>query len=185
MTRRIALATGLVVALVAVLWWFALWRPQTARLDSARHATVAADSAQAGLLAQINALQAVDRQVPALEKALRTLQLELPSSPELDTTIRQIYAAAQSAKVAWQSLTPQLQSGDDSADPSATPSGVSSVALSISVQGPYGSIMDFIRNLDQLPRLMVVNSLNLANGGSNVLSASLTAEVYFSPGGGS
>lgn len=188
MTRRIAAASVAIVAVITGLWYFALWKPQTTKLAAAHRAVASAEANQSTLLGQIATLRRLEAQVPALRQSLRTLQSDLPATAGLDTTIRQINAAAQSAGVTWQSLTPQLNAASATSGPAAPAgrsSGVSSVALSMTVTGTYHQIMGFLRNLDALPRLMVTNGVSLSSNGNQQLAASLNSEVFFMPAGAS
>ena len=208
MNRKVLLiAAGAAVALVAV-WFLLLWSPQGAKLDAARERQAEAEDANGALALRIERLRDLRARRPELEADLVALRSAVPESPELDDFLLDTDAAADRAGVDITSVSPgkPAAAGDAAAGttaaatpaPAAAPATAatdtavatagtppSAISLSLDASGGYFQILDFINRLDDLPRIVVVDSLSLSGGGSGDASASGTGDTAATGGTGS
>ncbi len=189
MNRKVLLiAAGAAVALVAV-WFVALWSPQGAKLDAAQKRQTEAEESNSALALRIDRLRDLRARRPEIEADLQTLRSAVPASPELDDFLLDTDAAADRAGVDITSVSPGKPAApaDDAAGatgaaappPAATDTAgatagtpPSAISVSLDASGGYFQILDFINRLDDLPRIVVIDSLALAGGGSGDGSAS-------------
>jgi len=181
MNRKVLLiAAGGAVALVAA-WSLLLWSPQSSRLDDAKVREEEAADANAALELRIDRLRDLRERRPELEADLVALQGAVPAGPELDAFLLDADAAADGAGVEITSITPSKPStgaADATASttttttaPAATGdtatagSPPSAITVALDATGGYFQVLDFINRLDDLPRVVVVDSLTLASGG--------------------
>ncbi len=204
MNRRVLLiAAGTAVALVAV-WLLLLWSPQGAKLDAARKRQAEAEDANGALALRIERLRDLRARRPELEADLVALRSAVPESPELDDFLLDTDAAADRSGVDITSVSPGKPAapGDDAAgttgaaapapaatapapaDAAGATAGTppSAISLSLDASGGYFQILDFINRLDDLPRIVVVDSLSLSGGGSGDASASGTGDTAVTGG---
>jgi len=201
MNRKVLLiAAGTAVALVAV-WFLLLWSPQGQKLDAARERQAEAEEANSALALRIERLRDLRARRPELEADRVALRSAVPESPELDDFLLDTDAAADRSGVDITSVSPgkPAAAGDDAAGttapaapapaPAATAPAAtdtagatagtppSAISLSLDASGGYFQILDFINRLDDLPRIVVVDSLSLSGGGSGDASASGTGDT--------
>lgn len=177
MTRKIALiAVGACVALFAA-WFVFLWGPQGGKLADAQEREDIAASTNSELQLRRDRLVAAQADVPALQAKVETLRVAIPDSPNLAQFILDANDAASASGVDFLSISP--------APPAASAeAGVpASVNLSISVDGGYFQVLDYLNRLDAMDRIVVVDTLGLSptggeDGGPVGLSVSVTARMF-------
>ena len=175
MNRRSALiAFGAALALLG-LWFVLLWGPQGGRLDDARARTTTAEAQNDQLQLRIDRLEAAQEDAPARIAELAELRRAVPDDPQLAQFILDANQAASEAGVDFLSISPGL--------PKASGDGLPPViSLTISVTGPYFSVLDYLERLGDLPRIVVIDSLNLVpddgSGALQQLSVSVTGRMF-------
>jgi Tfp pilus assembly protein PilO len=175
-TRHIA-AVAAVAALVLVgLWYVALFHPATQKLASAHRAEIAAGQKTTQLNGQIAQLQALQKQIPLDTARLATLQAAIPEDPSLATALVQLHRAATNSGATLSSVGPSTPTGPSTSG--AQTSGPPSITLSLIASGSYGQITAFLSQLANMPRTLVIDSLNLSGGGSK-LSANISARIFY------
>lgn len=199
MNRKVLLiaATG-AVALVAA-WFLLLWSPQSSRLEGAQEREQEAADVNSALELRIDRLRDLRARRPELEADLVALQAAVPGTPELDGFLLDADAAAERAGVELTSITPSKPSAEATAatTTSTTPAGATgttgtsgdaagaapnAITVALDATGGYFQVLDFINRLDDLPRVVVVDSLTLASGGGD---AGGDADAATAAGGGS
>jgi Tfp pilus assembly protein PilO len=181
-TRRIAaLAAGAVVVLL-LIWYVALFRPQSNHLKSAHTARAAAEQQVAQLDGQVAGLQTLKRQVPHDTAKLAQFEAAVPSSPDLLVALDQLQQAATRSGVQLGSVGPQAPAttagGTGSSQSGA--SGPPSISLSMTAIGTYSQTTAFLTALDNMPRTVVLDQLSVTGSNTGTLTSSLTARIFYS-----
>jgi Tfp pilus assembly protein PilO len=175
--KRIFGLAGLAALVLVVAWYLAVFSPQARNLSKAHKAHTAAEQKISQLQGQLVQLNALKAQIPADKAALSTLDAAVPSSPQLDSTLRQIQQAASASGVSLSSLSPSapITTGSTTAPKtSSTPS----IVLTMSATGSYSEIAGYLTQLAGMPRTVVVTGLNIAGTGAG-LTAQITANIFY------
>jgi Tfp pilus assembly protein PilO len=151
-------------ALVVILvWYLALYKPKSNDVSSTQDQVAAAEHQQQDLKATLDRLTALDKNRPQQQATLDKLNAAIPDQPDLADFIFQANTAAADSGVDWLSIAPT--------PPAANPSGGPSViALNIQVQGGFFQVLDYLNRLEDLDRLVVTDTINVAAGGSSATS---------------
>lgn len=169
MNRRTLLAViGGALAIILV-WWFAIYSPKRSAISSAKSERTAAEARGRDLEVTVARLKALDRSRPQLEADLRALNAAIPANPDLGTFILSANEIATRAGVDFLSIAPS---------PPAQSAGAgqpTSIGLSIQVRGNFFAVVDYLNRLEQLERIVVVDTVSLAaQGGSGGTTAGAT-----------
>lgn len=177
MTRKYALiAAGAAVAIL-LAWFVLLWGPQGGKLADAEEREVTAAAANGELELRRDRLVAAQADVPALQAKVESLRVAVPDSPDLAQFILNANDAASASGVDFLSISPTPPAvSTDLALPS-------SVNLAISVDGGYFQVLDYLNRLDDMDRIVVVDTLGLSptggeEGGPTGLSVSVSARMF-------
>lgn len=180
MSRRTVLLGAGAALLVLVLWYFLLWSPQRSKVADARDRRENAEAEAANLRIQLSRLQDL-KQREALQRAeLETLRVAVPDQPNLAQFILDANDAATKAGIEFLSITPSVPAaattGNGAPAAGAPPP---SVSMTMSIKGGYFQVLDFVNRLTDLPRIVVIDSLNV-NAGGGTLDVSLQARMFVS-----
>jgi Tfp pilus assembly protein PilO len=176
--RRFAVLVAVAVAL-AGLWFVALWRPQTARLDDARQRQVAASTEVTTLEAKLADLRKVAGDGSKLDLEGSLLRAAMPDDPQLALLLLQANDAAIRSGVQYLTVTPTEPA------PSAVPGAATEIKVSIDVTGRYTQLLDFLDRLAALPRAVVVDTVSVTpegQGPAPVLRASISGRAFTAQG---
>lgn len=181
MTRKIALiSVGASVALLAA-WFVLLWGPQGGELADAEAREEAAVAANDELELRRDRLVAAQADAPALQAKVESLRVAVPDSPELAQLILNANDAAAASGVDFLSISPT--------PPAVSPDPLlpSEINLSITVDGGYFQVLDYLNRVDDMERIVVVDTLALTPSGGEEdapagLSAALTARMFTTAG---
>jgi len=158
--------------LLSVIWYFALWSPESKSLKNA-HAARAQAQAQVGTLQnQVIGLEALVRQIPYDQKELATLKTALPDNPDLADVLNQLKGIADSTGITLSSVSPSSPSI------SSSQSGPPSITLQLSITGSYAQTISFLEALVALPRATTIRNLSIS-GTTSSLSTSMTAYIFY------
>lgn len=176
MTRKITLAAvGASVALLAA-WFVLLWGPQGGKLADAEDREEAAAAVNAELELRRDRLVAAQAEAPALQAKVEALRVAVPDSPDLAQFILDANDAATASGVDFLSISPAPPAA------SADPTQPAVVNLAIDVDGGYFQVLDYLNRVDDMDRIVVVDTLDLApkgeEGRTDGLSVSLTARMF-------
>jgi Tfp pilus assembly protein PilO len=177
-TRRIGAVTGAVAVVLLLIWYAALLRPQMAHARAAHAATAAAEAKSRQLQAEIVSLRTLVKDVPADKARLATYEAAVPATPDLNDLLVQLHADATTAGVSLTSVTPGSPTTSSTPNQSTLPGDVKALSVPMAISGPYHGIVAFLTRLTAMPRVVVVDGLDLSpvNGG---LTASLTVRVFY------
>jgi Tfp pilus assembly protein PilO len=165
------IAGGGIVAMIAI-WYVMLFSPQGAQLKAANQRLDAARERQTVLRAQLRSLQTAKTAPSTIQAQIDALKQAIPSSPDLAGFIDAANGAATASGVNFVSVAPTLPAA------SKGTTAVSELKLSMNVHGTYFQVVDFINRLDNLPRLIVVDGLNLTGDKGGSVSAQINARMF-------
>ena len=185
MPRRPLLVAGGAALLVLLLWYVFLWRPTSSSVAKARTEADAAERQRDDLRDQLNRLRSSQRQEPLKLSQLATLKVAVPDDPNLAQFILDANDAATKSGIDFLSISPTPPSTATGATP--TPTTVAgggggapvSIKLTMTIQGGYFQVIDFLNRLDRLPRIVVIDALTMTGsptGGQ--LSVTITARMF-------
>jgi Tfp pilus assembly protein PilO len=179
--RRLGIITGAAILFLVVVWYLALFQPQSHKLTATRAVTAAADQKITSLQLQVSQLTALEKEIPSDTAKLRSYTAAVPDNPQLALALKQIEQVATGTGVNMTALAPQAASTSSSSSSSASKSGTPSIAVQLSISGTYAQDTAFVSALTALPRTLVVQSVNLngTNNGQQV-SGSLSTDIYYS-----
>jgi Tfp pilus assembly protein PilO len=188
--RRLLIPLGIGVAII-ILWFVALYGPQSSALSDARKRTDQATQEGATLRDQLTRLQQSRRDQPLKQSQLETLRVAVPDDPNLAQFILDANDAASRAGIDFLSITPTPPSA--AGQPATTPTTAAGgagvpvgaaatpvpIRIAMTATGGYFQVLDFVNRLNRLPRIVVVDSLNVAGqGGAAQLSVTMQERIF-------
>jgi Tfp pilus assembly protein PilO len=181
MNRKVILATVGAVLGVAGLWYALLWSPQSSALSKAKARTAAAVAKQSDLGTQLRSLQKAKLTLPDSQARLSRLANAIPDAPGEADLIDQVNGAAKAAGVDFLTMTPQAPSGGGKTAATAASkkqavSGVEDLTLSLTAQGSYFQLIDFMNRLTALPRLVVMDTVSV--NGQDKMTLQVTGRTF-------
>lgn len=156
MTGRTRLiVAGVAAFLVCVLFFVFFIRPRQSNLSKVNQDIEAAEAENAQLRITLDRLQGLRAQSAELEATLEEIRGFVPEEDELPNFIFQVQEAANLAGVGFHQVTPEL--------PKTPPEGapLAEIRTTITAQGGYFSLQDFIRRLYALDRALRIDTLTL------------------------
>jgi Tfp pilus assembly protein PilO len=158
MNRRAVLFGALAVIGVIALWWVFIFSPMGDDLDEAKEDLEAARREGLELTAERNELQDLQERSPELEADLAQLSAAIPETANQADFISGLNDIADESGITWQSVTMQ--------EPTAgTPGQPPTIAVQISVEGGFFQVLDYLNRLEDLERLVVVDSITINSAG--------------------
>ena len=176
-----------ILALCAA-WFFFFIRPRQAELAKVRADTVEAEDKTVALQAELDRLEQLQANAPALEAELAATRRLIPSDNEVANYIFLVEEAATQADIDFVNVTPEL--------PKPPPEGapLAEIRTVIGAEGGYFEIQDFFRRLYNLDRAVRVDLMALAPAGETAtagavvdpaaadkLRLDVTARIFFEP----
>jgi len=171
---------------LAVGFYLLLLGPLLENLDQQAEAREERRARLQGLEEDVARLEEVRRNSPELQRQLLELNKRIPTQPEFDTLVVQIEDIAEAAEVTQT----QVVRGDP-----APPEGGGDFTvqpITMSFEGTYEELQDFLTRADALVRLITVNEVNyeISEEGTTAepeieqnLLVEIEAEVYYQPTG--
>jgi Tfp pilus assembly protein PilO len=176
MKRQMILLVALgAIALLAVFWML-LWQPQRAELATLEESIAAEEATQAELQGELTRLRAVREEAPAVVAELAAAESVLPFDAALPSALRQLQTAADEAQLTLVAVAPARPVQIEGAEP-----GVSSIPLTVQLQGSYFQIVDFLRRTEDAsitPRAMLWSNVSLTKSEYPTLEVALTGTIY-------
>ena len=201
--RQWTMITALSVVAVLVAGWMLVIKPQRSHAADLRGQAAGVEQSNSQLRNQVSALKAQAKDLPKQQARLAAIEKKIPGNPALPSLIRSLSDAADSAGVELVSLSPSAPTAlavqaaavrtptRQTAAKTATPA-LEQIAVTLSVTGSYFNVEQFVSNLEELQRAMIVDGWSLAPGGkaptadgksgaSDSLSAQVNARVFMAP----
>ena len=181
MNRR-AIGIGAAVFVVfLLLWYFVAWNPQQSKLHKAQKRKEAAEQQADELTQAINRLRAAQRNEPLQRAQLELLRTAIPDDPNLGQFILDVNDRAAAAGIDFVSISPTLPT----TAPTTTPASAASptappaqITVSLQITGGYFQVIDFINRLADLPRILVLDTLNISAGDNVRLSVGISSRMF-------
>ena len=187
--RGILILGGLILVLLAVGYYFLLFSPLRQEYLARYDERTQKEAQEAQLERTVSELENVRRDVPNIERQILEYSKRLPSEDEIPTLVVQIEQIADEANVTQLSIRP--------GSPEAPPGGgdFSRIPITMSFEGTYEELQDFLLRLRNLARLVTVNEVNyelagkggettVSRGPENLLKVEVSAETYVQPAAG-
>jgi type IV pilus assembly protein PilO len=183
-SRNVILLGALGLVLLVVAFYFLLLGPLLESLGQQADARDERQATLAELQAEVARLEEVRQNSPELQRQLLELNKRIPTQPEVETLVVQIEDIAQAAGVTQTQIVrgdpvPPEGGGDFTVQP-----------ITMSFEGTYEELLEFLRLADDLVRLMAVNNVayEVAEEGTTAapdveqnLVVEIDAEVYHQP----
>lgn len=187
--RNILILGILLLILLAVGYYFLLFSPLRQQYLAAYDERTQKEQQRAQLEQSVAELENVRRNAPEIERNILEYSKRLPEQEEIPTLLVQIEQIAEGAGATQLTVTPS--------PPEAPPGGgdFSRIPLTMSFEGTYLEMQDFLFRLKNLSRLVTVNEVTFEElaeaGGSTtvagteeILTVEILAETYVQPAGG-
>jgi type IV pilus assembly protein PilO len=183
-SRNVILLGALGLVLLVVAFYFLLLGPLLENLGQQADARDERQATLAELQAEVARLEEVRQNSPELQRQLLELNKRIPTQPEVETLVVQVEDIAQAAGVTQTQIVrgdpvPPEGGGDFTVQP-----------ITMSFEGTYEELLEFLRLADDLVRLMTVNNVayEVAEEGTTAapdveqnLTVEIDAEVYYQP----
>jgi type IV pilus assembly protein PilO len=189
--RSILLLGGLAIFVVAVLAYLLLVGPLLTRLGASAEERDAKEAQLAQLRSDVQDLERVQQNAGPLGQQLLDLNRRIPEQPEIPTFLVQIEEIAEAAGVTQLLAEP----GTPGPPPGGGPYSI--VPVTMTFEGTYENLQDFLQRSNDLARLVTVNNVSYEPiepeegeedlselGVERLLRVEIEAEVYFQPEGG-
>lgn len=174
------IAAGVAV-LVVLVWYTAIYSPKNDDLSKAQDALTAAQSQQNNLQAQLSNLRDLEANRAKQQAALQKLNAAVPTTPDLAGFILQANDIATQAGVDWLQVSPSVPTAPAGGGPTT-------INMTMQLEGGFFQVYDYLNRLEDLQRLVIVDTINLTakgadatTGGSSAdptLTMSLTARMF-------
>jgi Tfp pilus assembly protein PilO len=199
--RNILILGILILILLAIAYYFLLFSPLRADYVAAYDERTQREAQRQQLERTVAQLENVRRNAPDVERQILELSKRIPEQDEIPTLIVQIEEIARQADVTQIRIEP--------GDPKAPPGGgdFARIPITMSFEGNYEQLQDFLLRVRNLARLVTVNEVNYepvedqegdgttgggtTGGGSrtnrsveNLLTVEIVAEIYVQPAAG-
>jgi Tfp pilus assembly protein PilO len=189
--RNQLLIIGAALLAIVLLWYFLLYAPLGDDLSSAQTQTETEQKKTDGLQQQLSQLQSQAKNGTQQQALLRKLDAAVPEQPDLAEFIIQANEIATESGISFLSISPT--------PPASGTAGVSVINLTISIGGSFFQLQDYLRLLEKLERLVIVDGITISastatsgtgtggtstadstssSSGDTTLSVTLTARMF-------
>ena len=156
--NQILIGVAALLAIVLV-WYFVLYAPLGDDLDSAQAQKTEEQKKTDSLQADLARLQSQQKNGTQQQALLRKLDAAVPEQPDLAEFIIQANEIADQSGISFLSIAPT--------PPAAGTAGASVINLTISIQGSFFQLQDYLRLLEKLERLVIVDGLTISSSGGS------------------
>ena len=164
------------VVLVCALFFFLFIRDKQNELATVRASITAEEDRRVQLTTELNRLKDLQERAPELQADLTEIRELVPIEHEVPNYIFLVQDAATEAGVDFMSIVPDLPKTPPEAAPLAE------VGLTITAEGGYFALQDFLRRLYDLDRATRIDNISLARddtAGGDVIALDMGARVFF------
>ena len=175
--KRTALIACIAGGLVLVLlWYFVLFAPTGSDLSDTRDEVAEVEAQNQELQNTIRRLRELSRNSVQQQAKLRTLRAAVPAQPDLGEFILQANDIASAAGIDWLSISPNPPAATGGSGPAST------IAFTMQIDGQFSAVLDYLNRLEDLERLVVIDTINVSAGGSEGATDAETGESISSSG---
>jgi type IV pilus assembly protein PilO len=192
--RNILILGILILILLVVAYYFLLFSPLRAEYVAAYDQRTQKEAQRQQLEQTVAQLENIRRNAPTIEQQILEVSKRIPEQDEIPTLIVQIEEVARAAEVTQIRIEP----GDAEAPPGG--GDFSRIPITMSFEGTYEQLQEFLLRVRNLARLVTINEVNYepldeqgggTGGGSttnrsieNLLTVEIVTEVYVQPAAG-
>jgi Tfp pilus assembly protein PilO len=178
--RRAPIIAGAVAVGVLILVMFFLVLPKMNQVSSANDQLAQAQSQTVTLQSQLAALRQAQQDAPRARETIRRVEQSIPPTADQQGLILLLQNAADQSSVDLFTITPGTPVFDAA-------SGVSTIPASLTVNGTYFAITEFLFRVETLPRAAKVLTVSLSptEGGGLTLESNMqvfTSDSSAGPG---
>jgi Tfp pilus assembly protein PilO len=164
--RNQLLVVGAAVLAIVLLWYFLLYAPLGDDLSSAQSQRSSEEKKTADLQATLTRLQGQAKNSSQQQALLRKLNAAVPAQPDLAQFILQANEIADQSGISFLSIAPS---------PPVAGTGASVINVTVSISGSFFQLEDYLRLLEKLERLVVVDGITIST--SSTSSSSSTGDT--------
>jgi type IV pilus assembly protein PilO len=185
--RNILILGILGIVIVVIGFYFLLLSPLLQSLNEQAQAREDKQAQLEQVQQEVNELEEVRRNSPEIQRQLLELSKRVPTQPQIPTLIVQVEEIADASGVTQLSVDPE---------PPTAPAGGGDyrvVPVTMSFDGTYDQMQDFLLRTRNLTRLVTVTDVDYSKASGEtttlnpavetLLSVELQADVYFQPEG--
>lgn len=155
MNRRMIFIGLAILVVFGVAWTFLLWRPAGEELSGAEVERRSTEDRLVTLQAQHARLLAIQSDLPRLQSGIESLRAAVPDEAELAEFLLAVDEAGKSSGVVLNSIAPTEPRMD-------SVTGLIIVDVSIASAGGYYQMLDFLNRLQDMHRVLTVETLGLS-----------------------
>lgn len=175
----------LIILLLVIGYYFLLFSPLRSEFVARSEERSQKEQQLQQLQQQVAELEEIARNAPEIERQLLEYSKRIPTQPEIPTFVLQVEEIAEAAGVTQISVEPGA--------PGPPPGGgdFSQIPVTMSFEGTYEELQDFMSRLLNLVRLVTVNGVSyetveqenttIEPGVERLLQVEISAEIYFTP----
>jgi hypothetical protein len=185
---RILGAAGM-LAITGAGWVFAVG-PQTSALGRVHEETEAAVAQSQQLAVQLKQLQGQAKNLAQTRKTAAALATRFPATADQPGLFQQVTTAAARAGIGPRDVTaltptpPTFGSTDPAGSVQPTSESDQNIArqtVTVSVEGDAGATRRLLRNLETIPRALLVKDVTVQGGESGSYTATITGDMFVMP----
>lgn len=159
MKTRGIVATVLVVIVILLVWNLMFFSPAGSDLDDARDRRDTAATQNATLESTLQRLLDLKERQPELMDERDRMSAKVPANADLEVFIRAANDLSVESGLDWISIAPT--------EPLPGPSGISEITMTIQLEGGYYQVLDYLNRMEDMSRLVVVDSIQVTAGGAD------------------
>jgi Tfp pilus assembly protein PilO len=156
-TKTLAVSAVIGLLMLALGWNF-LVKPARSEASKVKAETATERTKLQPLQAQLAQANIDAAHAGTFNTRLAALKRAVPDSPQLADFIRDANAIADASHISWQSVS--------HGPPTLGTTGVSTIAVGITINGTYEQVLDYLGRIASLQRLVVIDNLTFGAGGS-------------------
>ncbi len=167
MKNRSVVVGGFAAVMVVLVWYFMVFSGMSTKSSDIQSDISTAEGEQASLRSRLTDLEQAEADLPEMQARLVELQAKVAAEPNLAEFIEQADVIKAEAGVEWVTVAPGLPS-------QAGP--VASTSLTLEVEGGYFEVLDYLRRLEDLSRLVVIDGIVLTAGQAESTTPGVTPD---------
>ena len=168
MKRNVLIIAGAAFLAVVLAWFFLFYSPLGDDLKSAQDSVSLEEGKTQDLQTTLTRLTATAKNATQQQAQLRKFDQAIPQKPDEGEFIIELNKIATSAGIKLLSVSPS--------PPSAVGSS-STIALTISIEGSFFQVKNYLTQLESLERLVIIDGLNISAGGGSSTSESSSSDT--------
>jgi Tfp pilus assembly protein PilO len=159
-SKVVLIVTGIVIVLLFV-WWFAWMTPEANKLTTVQQQVTADNSMVTQLNMELIALKAEQKLVLRELPYLKKVTAAIPPTEDPPGIVDSLDTLANKTRCDLLSVTPA-----NFPSPSGV-TGLSVITVTFSITGAHKNVFAFLKGFYTMTRLMTINNVSLAPGGTN------------------